>query len=71
MNERASLIFDDRAVSGSVGCAQNAASTPSGLPVTGCKRYMIFAGHTKYTTGGWFASNAATTRLYVSVGTQL
>jgi len=70
VNERASLVFDDRAVSGSVGCTQNAASTPAGLPVTGCKRYVLYAGHTKYTAGGWFASGAATTRLYLSIGTQ-
>jgi len=71
VNERPSLIFDDRSVSSSVGCAQSATSTPAGLPVTGCRRYVLYVGHTKYTTGGWFVSNAATTRLYTSVGTQL
>jgi len=69
VNERVSTLFDDPS-SGTLGCSQQAASYPVGLPVAGCNRYVLYTGHTKYTVGGWFASGAATTRLYLNVGTQ-
>lgn len=61
VNERASVVFDET-TGASAGCAQQASSLPSGIPVFGCKRYVLFTGRT---------ANGSTTRLDLSIGTQI
>lgn len=61
VNERASVVFD-RTTGASAGCAQQSWSLPSGIPVLGCNRYVLFTGRT---------ASASTSRLDLSIGTQI
>lgn len=61
VNERASVAFDVTTGS-SAGCEQQAWSRPAGIPVLGCKRYVLYTGRT---ASGW------TSRLDLSIGTQV
>jgi hypothetical protein len=55
-------VVMDATTGSSAGCPQQPGSHPVGIPVLGCKRYVLYTGATR---------DGATARLDLSIGTQV